>query len=104
MLRISMAGERAGLMPTDPPTLNYTGKPSAELRYAGVKRAEGASTKHWDTYTDHESAVGSTNDFLSCRHRLCALQTAPFVYPVVRHDAHDVVLEAWRATGLLPTR
>lgn len=97
-----MAGERAGLMPTDPPYLvDYDGGNHPQsYQNNGEKRARGKSTKHWDSYTDHESAVGFYHDFLSCA-IACALSDRPIVYQWFGMMRMDVVLEAWRATGLL---
>jgi DNA modification methylase len=98
-----MAGERAGLMPTDPPYLvDYDGGNHPQsYNTKGQKREEGTSTKHWDAYTDHEHAVGFYRDFIgvAIAH---ALTDRPFVYQWFGMMRVDVVLEAWKANGLLP--
>lgn len=98
-----MAGERASLMPTDPPYLvNYDGGNHPQsYDTQGKKRADGESTKHWDDYTDHESAVGFYRDYLACA-LAHALGERPVIYQWFGMMRMDVVLEAWRANGLLP--
>jgi DNA modification methylase len=98
-----MAGERAGLMPTDPPYLvDYDGGNHPQsYTTKGQKREEGTSTKHWDAYTDHEHAVGFYHDFLAAA-LAHALTDRPLIYQWFGMMRMDVVLEAWRATGLLP--
>ncbi len=98
-----MAGERASLMPTDPPYLvGYDGGNHPQsYDTQGARRAEGESTKHWDDYTDHESAVGFYRDYLACA-LAHALGERPLIYQWFGMMRMDVVLEAWRANGLLP--
>ena len=52
-----MAGERAGLMATDPPYLvDYDGGNHPQTWANGGKQAgRDVATKHWDAYTDHDS-------------------------------------------------
>ena len=72
-----MAGERAGLMATDPPYLvDYQGgaHPASEAN-------KGAATKdkQWDTYIDHEHSVAFYVEFLRAALD-CALTAHAAVY------------------------
>ena len=86
-----MAGERATLMATDPPYLvDYDGgnHPQTWGKRRPGRSARDQKTKHWDAYTDHDSAVAFYADFL--RGALAeALGERPGHLPVVRHDARD---------------
>lgn len=100
-----MNGERAALMATDPPYLvDYDGGNHPQT-WANGGKAPGApadsGTKHWDAYTDHESAVTFYSDFLTSALEE-ALTPEPFVYQWFGMMKVDIVLEAWRAVGLLP--
>ena len=94
-----MAGERAGLMATDPPYLvNYEGgaHPASEAN-------KGAATKdkHWDHYVDHEHSVDFYVDFL--RTALdCALTDDAAVYQAFAIMRTEVIWQSWREVGLLP--
>ena len=90
-----MAGERAVLMATDPPYLvDYDGgnHPQTWGKRRHDRRRE---DQHWDAYTDHDQAVGFYRDFLARRARRGARRAARHL-PVVCHDAHGIVAEAWR--------
>ncbi len=89
-----MDGARAVLMATDPPYLvDYDGN--------GGKWGNPNKEKHWDAYTDHAAAVDFYRDFLAAaiEHALCQ---APAIYQWFGAMRTDIVLEAWRAVGLLP--
>ena len=98
-----MAGERAALMATDPPYLvDYDGgnHPQTWGKDGKPISAE-EKTKHWDAYTDHDQASGFFRDFLAAALEQ-ALATDAAVYQCFGMMRTDVVLEAWRAAGLLP--
>jgi DNA modification methylase len=98
-----MAGERASLMATDPPYLvNYDGGNHPQsYNSKGTKRAEGQSTKHWDSYSDPDQASSFFCDFLVAA---CAQALVPdaAVYQCFGMMRADLVMAAWRAAGLLP--
>jgi DNA modification methylase len=101
-VRRLVAGERAAAMITDPPYLvDYDGgnHPQTWSRDGKAITSE-EKTKHWDAYTDHDSAVTFYRDFLAAA--LCeALTERPLLYQWFGMMRVDVVLEAWRANGLL---
>jgi len=100
-----MNGKRAVLMPTDPPYLvDYDGGNHPQTWANGGKQpgaARDSGTKHWDAYTDHESAVTFYSDFLAVALSEALIET-PFLYQWFGMMKVDIVLEAWRAAGLLP--
>jgi DNA modification methylase len=97
-----MAGERASLMVTDPPYLvDYDGGNHPQTWKDGKPVSSEAKTRHWDSYIDHDTAMGFYRDFL--RVALAeALTARPLLYQWFGMMRVDVVLEAWRANGLLP--
>jgi DNA modification methylase len=101
-VRRIMAGERAALMATDPPYLvDYDGgnHPQTWGRNGKAISSE-EKTKHWDAYTDHDAAVTFYRDFLAAA-LAEALTERPLLYQWFGMMRVDVVLEAWRANGLL---
>ena len=61
-----MDGKRAALMATDPPYLvDYDGGNHPNTDANGGKWGNPTKEKHWDAYTDHESAVGFYQDFIA---------------------------------------
>jgi DNA modification methylase len=99
-----MAGERAGLMATDPPYLvNYDGG-NHPPTWANGGKAPGAApdsaTKHWDSYVDHDTAVAFYENFLTVA-RACALTTTPVIYMCFGMMRAPLVFEAWVKAGLL---
>ncbi|MEZ5125316.1 MAG: DNA modification methylase [Thermoleophilia bacterium] len=98
-----MGGKRAALMATDPPYLvDYDGGNHPQTwGKDGQAISSEEKTKHWDSYTDHESAVTFYADFLrtAIEH---ALTDEPFLYQFFGMMKVDIVLEAWRSVGLLP--
>jgi DNA modification methylase len=100
-----MNGKRAVLMATDPPYLvDYDGGNHPQT-WANGGKAPGApkdaGTKHWDAYTDHESAVTFYRDFLKLALSE-ALGPQPVIYQWFGMMKVDIVLESWREVGLLP--
>jgi DNA modification methylase len=100
-----MDGRLAVLMATDPPYLvDYTGGNHPQT-WANGGKAPGAphdaGTKHWDAYSDHESSVAFYRDFLTTA-IADALASHPFVYQWFGMMKVDIVMESWRAAGLLP--
>jgi len=96
-----MDGKRAVLMATDPPYLvDYRGGQHPATEANGGKWGADPD-KHWDAYTDHAAAIDFYREFLSAaiEHALIA---APAVYQWFGAMRTDIVLEAWRAVGLLP--
>ncbi len=94
-----MAGERAGLMATDPPYLvDYQGgaHPTSEAN-------KGAATKdkHWDSYIDHEHSVAFYVEFLRAALD-CALTEDAAVYQAFGIMRTEVIWQSWREAGLLP--
>jgi DNA modification methylase len=98
-----MAGQRAALMATDPPYLvNYDGGNHPQTWGNGGKQAgRDVATKHWDSYTDHASAVDFYQKFLAAAlaEALCG---RPLLYQWFGMMRIEIVLAAWRANGLLP--
>jgi DNA modification methylase len=93
-----MAGERAGLMATDPPYLvDYQGgaHPASEANKGAAGR-----DKHWDTYIDHEHSVAFYVDFLRTALE-CALTGDAAVYQCYAVMRSEVIWQAWREVGLL---
>lgn len=99
-----MAGKRAALMATDPPYLvDYNGGNHPQTWANGGKKPGApadSGTKHWDAYIDHDQAVGFYRDFIAVA-RQHALTDCPLVYQWFGMMRIDVVLEAWKANGLL---
>jgi len=94
-----MAGERAGLMATDPPYLvDYQGgaHPASEAN----KGAPGKD-KHWDQYIDHDHSVAFYVDFLRAAID-CALTKDAAVHQCFAIMRTEVIWQAWREVGLLP--
>jgi DNA modification methylase len=98
-----MDGKRATLMVTDPPYLcNYDGGNRPQSWASDGRRISSEDkTRHWDDYVDHESSVTFYKGFLSTA-LACALHKAPVVYQWFAMTRTDIVMEAWRASGLLP--
>jgi DNA modification methylase len=97
-----MDGKRAVLMATDPPYLvDYDGGNHPNTDANGGKWGNPAKEKHWDAYTDHESAVDFYRGFLTVATEH-ALTPAPAIYQWFGAMRADIVFEAWRAVGLLP--
>jgi DNA modification methylase len=97
-----MAGERAAAMFTDPPYLvSYDGgnRPQTWGRDGRAISSED-KTKHWDAYTDHESAVSFYREFLAAA-LAEALSSRPTIYQWFAMMRVEIVLEAWRANKLL---
>jgi DNA modification methylase len=98
-VRRFMAGERAGLMATDPPYLvDYQG--GAHPASAANKGAPGKD-KHWDQYVDHEHSVAFYVDFLRTAIEW-ALSDDAAVYQCFGIMRTEVIWQAWREVGLLP--
>jgi DNA modification methylase len=99
-----MAGERAGLMATDPPYLvNYDGGNHPPTWANGGKQpgaAPDSATKHWDSYVDHDTAVAFYESFLTVA-RACALTKTPVIYMCFGMMRAPLVFEAWAKAGLL---
>jgi DNA modification methylase len=97
-----MAGERASLMATDPPYLvNYDGGHHPQTWGNGGKQAgRDVATRHWDAYTDHDSAVGFYQHFLATA-LAEALAERPLLYQWFAVMRVEIALAAWRANGLL---
>lgn len=98
-----MAGERASLMATDPPYLvDYDGGNHPQT-WSGTRGRISCEekTRHWDAYTDHVSAVDFYRDFLAAA-LAHALSERPIIYQWFGMMKVDIVLESWRAAGLLP--
>ncbi len=97
-----MDGARAVLMATDPPYLvDYQGGNHPNTEANGGKWGNPNKEKHWDAYTDHAAAVDFYRDFLAAAIEQ-ALCQAPAIYQWFGAMRTDIVLEAWRAVGLLP--
>jgi DNA modification methylase len=98
-----MDGKRALLMATDPPYLvDYDGGNHPQTWTNGGKQAgRDAVGKHWDTYIDHDSSVTFYRQFLAAA-LAEALSERPLIYQWFATSKVDIVLEAWRANGLLP--
>ena len=98
-----MNGERAALMFTDPPYLvDYDGGNHPQsYNTRGEKREPGASTKHWDAYTDPEKASAFFEGFLRAAFDEALLPDAA-VYQCFATMRTDIVMAAWRDAGLLP--
>jgi DNA modification methylase len=90
-------------MATDPPYLvDYDGGNHPQTWGNGGKEAgHDVATKHWDAYTDHDSAVGFYRDFLAAA-VAHALTERPALYQWFGAMKTDIVFEAWRANGFLP--
>jgi DNA modification methylase len=99
-----MAGERAGLMATDPPYLvDYEGgvHPASEANGGIVNGVRvGHDEKHWDVYLDHAAAVGFYRDFLKVALDV-ALTPDVAVYQCFGMMRTEVIWQAWREVGLL---
>jgi DNA modification methylase len=98
-----MDGKRAALMVTDPPYLcNYDGgnRPQSWAK-DGRRISSEQKTRHWDDYVDHETSVTFYRAFLGTA-LTCALTAAPVIYQWFAMTRTDIVMEAWRASGLLP--
>ena len=97
-----MNGKRAVLMATDPPyLLDYDGgnHPWTWGKDERVTTSE-EKTKHWDAYVDHDTSVAFYERFL----RVAlgeALAEVPVIYQWFNATRVEVVLEAWKANGLL---
>ena len=80
-VRLLMAGERAGLMATDPPYLvDYDGGNHPQTWANGGKQAgRDVATKHWDAYTDHDAAVDFYQSYLAAA-LAEALSDRPLLY------------------------
>jgi DNA modification methylase len=98
-----MGGQRASLMATDPPYLvDYDGGNHPPTWANGGKAGKaGNATKHWDTYTDHDTSVAFYEAFLKTAIEQ-ALGKAPVVYQWFGIMRAEIVMAAWRAAGLLP--
>jgi DNA modification methylase len=97
-----MGEERAAAMITDPPYLvDYDGGNHPQTWGAGGQPISSEDkTKHWDAYTDHANAVDFYREFIAIA-LAGALIERPAVYQWFGMMRADVVLEAWRANGLL---
>ena len=102
-VKLLMAGERASLMATDPPYLvDYDGGNHPQTWGNGGKQAgRDVATRHWDAYTDHDSAVDFYQNYLAAA-LAEALTERPLLYQWFGMMRVEVVLAAWRANGLLP--
>ena len=101
-VRRLMAGERASLMVTDPPYLvDYDGGNHPQTWAKDGRRISSEEkTRHWDDYIDHDTSVAFYVEFL----RVAldeALTDAPVIYQWFGMTRADIVMAAWRATGLL---
>jgi DNA modification methylase len=103
-----MGGERAALVATDPPYLvDYNGGNHPQSWAKGPMKGQrrkmdrGEATKEWDTYVDHDQATTFYRDFLAVA-VAHALTERPAIYQWFGMMRVAVVLEAWRASGLLP--
>jgi len=95
-----MSGKKATLMATDPPYLvDYRGGEHPATEANGGKRGEETS-KHWDSYIDHEHSVAFYVDFLQAAldHALTGDAAVYQCYGVMRSE---VIWQAWREVGLL---
>ncbi len=96
-----MAGERAVGMFTDPPYLvDYDGGNHPQTWRDGKAVSAEDKTRHWDAYTDHDSAVEFYVSFL----RVAldeALSERPVLYQFFGMMRVEIVLAAWRANKLL---
>jgi hypothetical protein len=95
-----MAGERAALMATDPPYLvDYDGgnHPQTWGR-DGKPISSEDKTRHWDAYSDHDSAVGFYHDFIAAA-LAEALSERPAIYQWFAAMRMPVVAEAWAANA-----
>jgi DNA modification methylase len=96
-----MDGKRAVLMATDPPYLvDYDGGNHPQT-WANRGKVGKDTAKHWDAYTDHENATDFYRAFLAIALK-AALVDNSAVYQWFGAMRADVILEAWRAEGLLP--
>jgi DNA modification methylase len=101
-VRRLMAGRRASLMATDPPYLvDYDGGNHPQTwGKDGRAISPEEKTRHWDTYTDPQQAVEFYAAFL--RTALDeALTKRPVLYQWFAAMRVELVLQAWRANGLL---
>jgi DNA modification methylase len=101
-VRRLMAGERAALMATDPPYLvNYDGgnRPQTWAKDGRAISSE-EKTRHWDDYVDYDSSVEFYSDFLKTA-IAGALADNPAIYQWHASMRVEVVLQSWRAAGLL---
>ena len=99
-VRRLMAGERATLMATDPPYLvDYDGgnHPQTWGR-DGKPISSEDKTRHWDAYSDHDSAVGFYRDFIAAA-LAEALSERPAIYQWFAAMRMPVVAEAWAANA-----
>lgn len=95
-----MAGERAGLMATDPPYLvDYDGNNHLTSKGGAVAHATGPASQ-WDKYTDHENSVVFYRAFLEAA-LAEALNDCPSIYQWFATMRCEVVFAAWREAGLL---
>ena len=101
-VKLAMAGERAGLMATDPPYLvDYDGGNHPQTWGNGGKQVgRDVATKHWDAYTDHDGAVDFYQSYLAAA-LAEALAERPSLYQWFGMMRIEIVLAAWRANGLL---
>ena len=99
-----MGNTTATLMATDPPYLvNYDGGNHPPTWANGGKKPGAppdSGTKHWDSYTDHASAVKFYQEFLSVAVER-ALTKTPVIYMFFGMMRAPLVFEAWEAAGLL---
>jgi DNA modification methylase len=98
-----MAGERAVLMPTDPPFgVSYDGgnRPSTWAK-DGRRISSEEKTRHWDDYEEAGALLSFYEQFLKVALE-CALTDVPVIYQWFAMTKADVVMKAWRANGLLP--
>ena len=101
-VRRLMAGERASLMATDPPYMvDYDGgnHPQTWTKEGRLISPE-EKTRHWDAYTDPDSAVDFYQRFLAAA-LAEALDERPVIYQWFAMMRCEVALAAWRANGLL---
>ena len=101
-VRRLMAGRRASLMATDPPYLvDYDGGNHPQTWGTDGKRISSEEkTRHWDTYSDPQQAVEFYAAFLRAALDE-ALTKRPVLYQWFAAMRVELVLQAWRANGLL---
>ena len=97
-----MAAKRASLMATDPPYLvNYDGGNHPQTWGSDGKAISAEEkTRHWDAYSDPQQAVEFYAGFLRAALDE-ALSERPVLYQWFGMMRVELVLQAWRANGLL---
>jgi len=95
-------GRRARRGDDHRPTLSRR-LPGGDHPASEANQGDATKDKHWDTYIDHEHSVAFYVDFLRTAIE-CALAESAAIYQCFGIMRTEVIWQAWRQVGLLPTR